>query len=152
MGGEGFDVDVSDDLLCLYTARLENSDGDYTFEVPAAEIEHGDLSAGGTYRVAVLPRRGDAQEEPDRETGRSGHRQPSREPPVNEGDVREVTIEGLGDQGDGIARVDRGYVVIVPDTDVGDEVEIEIEELHDNFAMGRVVGVAGGEDEEHSVI
>lgn len=152
MSDEGFDVDVSDDLLCLYTARLEERDGDYTFEVPDAEVDHGDLSAGGTYRVAVLPRRGDTQAGADRQTDSDRRRQPSREPPVDEGDVREVTIEGLGDQGDGIARVDRGYVVIVPGTEVGDEVEIEIEELHENFAMGRVVGVAGDEDEGHSVV
>lgn len=140
-------MDVSDDLLCLYTARLEERGGDYTFEVPDAELEHGDLSAGGIYRVAVLPRRGDSEEPSERDHGR--RRQPSREPPVDEGDIRKVTIEGLGDQGDGIARVDRGYVVIVPDTEVGDEVEIEIEELHDNFAMGRVVG---SEEEEPGVI
>ena len=136
---EGFHVDLSEDLLCLYTAQLEERDGGFAFEVPEAELELGDLSSGGVYRVAVLPK--DAQSGGD---GQARNRpRPRRAPPVEEGDVREVTIEGLGDQGDGIARVDRGYVVIVPDTDVGDEVEIEIADLHDNFAMGRVVGDAG---------
>ena len=134
-GNEGFDVDLSDDLLCLYTARLEERDGGYSFDVPESELELGDLDEGGVYRVAVLPKDGGSGG-----TRRERRSQPSRAPPVEEGDVRQVTIEGLGDQGDGIARVDRGYVVIVPGTDVGDEVEIEIRELHDNFAMGRVVG------------
>ena len=136
-------MDVSDDLLCLYTARLDEREGEFVFEVPESELDLGDLEAGGVYRVAVLPQSDGA--DGDRGRKRRPKRQPDREPPVEEGDVREVTIEGLGDQGDGIARVDRGYVVIVPDTDVGDEVEIEIRELHDNFAMGRVV-----EDEEPS--
>ncbi|MFC6906743.1 TRAM domain-containing protein [Halalkalicoccus tibetensis] len=35
-------------------------------------------------------------------------------------------METIGDQGDGIARVERGYVVIVPDTDPHEHVEIEI--------------------------
>jgi len=140
-------VDVSDDLLCLYTARLEDRDGEFVFEVPDSELEFGDLETGGVYRVAVLPRSGESGGGADGSRDRRRARRPNREPPVEEGDVRQVTIEGLGDQGDGIARVDRGYVVIVPDTEVGDEVEIEIQELHDNFAMGRVVG---GREEEPS--
>ena len=133
-------MDVSDDLLCLYTARLEDNDGGYAFDVPSSELDLGDLEAGGVYRVAVLPKETDGGSGTAGDGQRARRRQPSREPPVEEGDVRTVTIEGLGDQGDGIARVDRGYVVIVPDTEVGDEVEIEISELHDNFAMGRVIG------------
>ena len=130
-------MDLSDDLLCVYTARLESGEDGYVFEVPDAELAVGDLEEAGVYRIAVLPAAAGRE--------RSGRRgRPRRAPPVEEGDVRQVTIEGLGDQGDGIARVDRGYVVIVPDTEVGDEVEIEIAELHDNFAMGRLVD--DGED------
>jgi predicted RNA-binding protein with TRAM domain len=33
-------------------------------------------------------------------------------PPVDEGDVRDVTIEHLSDQGDSIAKIKHGYVVI----------------------------------------
>jgi tRNA/tmRNA/rRNA uracil-C5-methylase (TrmA/RlmC/RlmD family) len=32
-----------------------------------------------------------------------------------------VTIETVGDQGDGIAKVERGYVVIVPETQPGEQ-------------------------------
>ena len=35
---------------------------------------------------------------------------------VESGDIHEVTIESLGDQGNGIAKIDCGYVVIVPGT------------------------------------
>ena len=59
-------------------------------------------------------------------------------PPVEPGDVREVTIESLGDQGDGIAKVDRGYVVIVLDTHPDDEVTVEIEQTRENLAFARV--------------
>jgi len=49
-----------------------------------------------------------------------------------------VTIESLGDQGDGIAKIDRGYVVIVPGTRPDDEVTVEIENARENVAFARV--------------
>ena len=51
-----------------------------------------------------------------------------------------MTIEDVGDQGDGIARVERGYVIIVPDTKLGDQVVIEIENVRQNVAFADVVG------------
>ena len=54
------------------------------------------------------------------------------------GDIRDVTIDSLGDQGDGIAKTDRGYVVIVPGTRPDDEVTIEIEQAKENVAFARV--------------
>ncbi|WP_242493277.1 TRAM domain-containing protein, partial [Haloarcula hispanica] len=65
------------------------------------------------------------------------HRQPK--PPVEEGEQRTVEIEDIGDQGDGITRVERGFVVIVPDTDVGERVTIEITDVGQNVAFGEVV-------------
>ena len=59
-------------------------------------------------------------------------------PPVEPGDIREVTIESLGDQGDGIAKIDHGYVVIVPGTHPDDEVTVEIEQARENLAFARV--------------
>ncbi len=55
----------------------------------------------------------------------------------------EPEIEDLGKQGDGIARVERGYVIIVPDTEVGERVKIEVTEVKSNFAVGEVVEEAG---------
>jgi predicted RNA-binding protein with TRAM domain len=57
--------------------------------------------------------------------------------------MRYVEIEDLGKQGDGIARVERGYVIIVPDTEVGERVKIEVTEVKSNFAVGEVVEEAG---------
>jgi predicted RNA-binding protein with TRAM domain len=133
-------VEIPEDLLCLYTARIEDRGESHVVEVPDRELTHGDVEEEEFYRVALIPTGTEdtsAGEAPARES--SGESRPERDPPVDEGERRTVEIENLGDQGDGIARVERGYVVIVPDTDVGDEVEIEIEELHPNFAMGRVV-------------
>jgi len=133
-------VEIPDELLCLYTARVEDRDGTHVIDVPDRELRNGDVEAGGQYRVALLPTDDSTPETDGSAAGNTStdDREP-RDPPVREGDRRTVEIESLGDQGDGIARVERGYVVIVPETDVGDEVAIEIEDLHPNFAMARVV-------------
>ena len=43
--------------------------------------------------------------------------------------MREVEIESLGDQGDGITKIDGGYVVIVPDTEVGERVTTRLDDV-----------------------
>ncbi len=62
----------------------------------------------------------------------------SFEKPVEEGKTYEVEIEDLGSKGDGIARKD-GFVIFVPDTEVGETVEIEITSVGRKFAFGEVV-------------
>ncbi|WP_342764486.1 TRAM domain-containing protein [Thermococcus sp. 21S9] len=64
---------------------------------------------------------------------------PSRKPPVKRGERYKVRIEALGKGGDGIARI-KGFVIFVPNTDVGEEVQIEIKSVKERFAFGEVVG------------
>jgi predicted RNA-binding protein with TRAM domain len=77
----------------------------------------------------------ESQQPPSREF----KNQSSSEPPVDEGEVRDVTIETVGDQGDGIAKVERGYVVIVPGAQPGDEPTVEIEQVQENVAFARII-------------
>jgi Predicted RNA-binding protein, contains TRAM domain len=107
----------------------------YIVEVPKREIETGSLDPDETYRVALISRSATSEDESiERE-------QPSSEPqpPVEPEELRYVEIEDIGKQGDGIARVERGYVIIVPDAEVGDRVKIEISEVKSNFAVGEVI-------------
>jgi len=60
-------------------------------------------------------------------------------PPVSEGERRTVTIETLGDEGDGIAKVERGYVVIVSDAEPGDTVTVEITNVRENVSFASKV-------------
>jgi predicted RNA-binding protein with TRAM domain len=131
-------MEISDQLRCLFTADIERRDGSHVVEVPEQELELGGVEDGATYRVALLsaPDRTTADEEstvsePRRENG-------PPEPPVEMGETRRVEIEEIGDQGDGIAKVERGYVVVVPDTDRGERVEIEITDVKQNVAFARV--------------
>ncbi|WP_436907739.1 TRAM domain-containing protein [Halosimplex marinum] len=142
-------MEISDQLRCLFSARVEEQDGSYVVEVPKREVRTGSVAAGDTYRVALVPSpasgddgagggsdAGDAgAERRERETEpRSG-----RSPPVEEGEERTVEIEDIGEQGDGITRVERGFVVIVPDTEQGERVTVEITDVRENVAFAEVV-------------
>ena len=83
-------VEISEKLLCLFSAEVTEDGERYTVRVPRREVETGE-------------------------------------------------IEDLGKQGDGIARVERGYVIIVPGAEVGEQVKIEVTEVKSNFAVAETV-------------
>jgi predicted RNA-binding protein with TRAM domain len=136
-------MEISEKLLCLFSAEVRETDGgEYVVDVPAREVETGSLEPGETYRVALVARDGTTERATDADESASGTGD-GPQPPVEPGEMRYVEIEDLGKQGDGIARVERGYVIIVPDTEVGERVKIEVTEVKSNFAVGEVVEEAG---------
>lgn len=131
-------MELSDQLRCLFTAEVERRDGSYFVKIPESEIDLGTIENGSTYRVAMLSALEEA--EPARErSAPQGRQRGGSAPPVSVGETVEVEIEDIGEQGDGIARIGPGYIVFVPDTDVGDRVTIEINDARENFAFGEVV-------------
>ncbi|ELZ49846.1 TRAM domain-containing protein [Halorubrum distributum JCM 10118] len=135
-------VEISDSLRTMFSAQIEERDGSYIVDVPASEIEHGALAADETYRVAILKSESSTSKKTQEEQPQSAAQEPtptSDGPPVDEGEVRDVTIETTGDQGDGIAKVERGYVVIVPGGQPGDEPSVEIEQVKENVAFASIV-------------
>ncbi|MDX1748316.1 MAG: TRAM domain-containing protein [Halobacteriales archaeon] len=136
-------VEVPDSLRSVFSATVQERDGAYVLEVPRGEVDHGAVEPGRTYRVAVLAAASGSTAARDAHSsagnGRSRGPNGVPEPPVEEGEVRDVTIETLGDQGDGIAKVERGYVVIVPDARPGDNPTVEIEQVRRNVAFASVV-------------
>lgn len=136
-------VEIPNSLRSLFSGTVEERDGSYVVTVPSSEIEQDALSHGETYRVAILETQEDptppARDPPPDEQSRATGQQGPPEPPVDEGEIRDVTIETVGDQGDGIAKVERGYVVIVPDTQPGSQPTVEIETVRENVAFATVV-------------
>jgi predicted RNA-binding protein with TRAM domain len=127
-------LEISEKLLCLFSAEV-TSDGDsYTVEIPKREVDTGSIDPGETYRVALIASEDDAEPTSEPE-------EPSTEPqpPVEPGEIRYVEIEDIGKQGDGIARVERGYVIIVPGAEIGERVKIEVTEVKSNFAVGEII-------------
>jgi predicted RNA-binding protein with TRAM domain len=135
-------VEIPDSIRSMFSGSVRKRGDSYVVEIPAGEVENGGVRLDETYRVAVLdaptpasgsdsaPRNAPAEEPNDR--GRP-------EPPVTEGEVRDVTVEAVGEKGDGIAKVENGYVVIVPGATPGDNPTVEIERVEENVAFAGVL-------------
>jgi len=130
-------MEIPEELRCLFSTQIEEQNGTYQIEVPPEELQVGGIQDQGTYRVAILS----TPSEPDTEdiSQEAVRERSAPAPPVEEGDQRDVEIEDIGEQGDGITRVERGFVVIVPDTDQGERVTIEITDVQANVAFAEVV-------------
>jgi predicted RNA-binding protein with TRAM domain len=114
-------IEIPDELRTLFTQTVERRGDRYVVEIPAQAVTADTVTPGTVYRVALLtdqPTAGSATA-PDDQTV-------SPSPPVTEGEHRTVTIDDIGAEGDGIATVDRGYVVIVPGGTPGETVPVEI--------------------------
>lgn len=129
-------MDIPENVLCLFSAEVEAQEGSYRIEVPEQELALGDVEENKVYRIAVFDPGtvSVTQEIPQEDT-----EQEDLDPPVSEGDTRSVEIEDIGKQGDGIARVERGYIIIVPDTEKREQVTVEISHVQENLAFGEVV-------------
>ena len=58
--------------------------------------------------------------------------------PVEEGQIYSVTISDIGSQGDGVGKVE-GFVIIVPETKIGETVQVRINRVSKKVAFGSVV-------------
>ncbi|WP_256546677.1 TRAM domain-containing protein [Halobellus inordinatus] len=134
-------VEISDSLNTVYSAHIEEQDEKYVVSVPASEIERGDLSPEQTYRVALLttPTIGSSGETSQNSGTPDGKTSTQSKPPVTENEIRTVSVESIGDQGDGIAKVEHGYVVIIPGAQPGEEVTVKIDQVRDNVSFASVV-------------
>ncbi|WP_435195829.1 TRAM domain-containing protein [Natronomonas sp. EA1] len=130
-------MEISEKLLCLFSADIESEGDRYVVEIPRREIDTGSVEPGETYRVALIS--GDRPQTTSDDDGDDAVAPDEPQPPVEQGEIRYVEIEDLGKQGDGIARVERGYVIIVPGADVGERVKIEVSEVKSNFAVGEII-------------
>ncbi|MDS0473452.1 TRAM domain-containing protein [Natrinema sp. 1APR25-10V2] len=132
-------MEISDKLLCLFSTDVSEEEDRYVIEVPRQEIETGDIDPGEVYRVALISRDEAASDGDTAATSQPATAPSEPQPPVDVGETRYVEIEDIGKQGDGIARVERGYVIIVPGADVGERVKIEVTEVKSNFAVGEII-------------
>ena len=132
-------MEISEKLLCLFSTEIAQEDDRYVIEVPRREIDTGDIDPNEIYRVALIARDEAETESESGSTSRSTSPPTEPQPPVEVGETRYVEIEDIGKQGDGIARVERGYVIIVPGAEVGERVKIEVSEVKSNFAVGEII-------------
>lgn len=151
-------VEISDSVQLLFETSLEKERDRYTISIPSELVEDGSLSERQTYRVAILPGSNpvsESESSPNHSQARSradtanqgratskkqlsSNQAPS--PPVEVGETRSVTIDTLGDKGDGIAKVERGFIVIVSGTQPGDQVKVRITDVKENVAFAEPIG------------
>jgi len=143
-------AEIPDSLRVLFETALERDGDQYVVPIPRELVEGGGLDADEPYRVAVLARGADAaaghderdatasDDRPTAEDPSGGHHR-GQQPPVAEGDVRSVTIDTLGDQGDGIAKVERGFILIVPGTSPGDQLNVRVTDVKETVAFAEPV-------------
>ncbi len=72
-----------------------------------------------------------------------------RNAPVNVGDELEVTIEAVGEKGDGLAKKD-GFVLFVANTKKGDKVKVKVTRVLKKVGFAEVVGQAAASEEQSS--
>jgi predicted RNA-binding protein with TRAM domain len=142
-------VEISDQLECLISDSIEQDGGSYRIEVPKCEIDNGSIVPGETYRVAILSTEtADEESDSQSQSRYTTSESTTQSPPVEQGDKRTLTIESVGDQGDGIAKVERGYVVIVPGARPDDKVEVEIQNARENVAFAEVIRTTSSTTDE----
>jgi predicted RNA-binding protein with TRAM domain len=153
-------LEIIDKVQSLFTAKIEEVDDGYAVKIPTNEIDLGTLEADGQYKFAIIR---DDQVEAEtnsatasgdtRRTSQRSHRTQQQhtsselssthgeqqQPPVQEGEQLQVEIENVGEEGDGVAKVDRGYVVMVEGASVGDKPIVNIENVQPNVAFASVV-------------
>jgi len=142
-------MDISEELTCLFTADVEEHDQSYVLEIPTQEVDIGYVDPAEDYQVAILrTSEKPSQSQPDSSASSDtrDHQPETDQPPVSTGETRVVEISELGDQGDGLARVERGFVVIVPETEKGQRVRIQIETVRETVAFGHVIEHLGRAD------
>ncbi len=59
--------------------------------------------------------------------------------PIEEGQELELTIEAVGEKGDGIAK-SKGFVIFVPGVKEGETVKVRVTKVLRNFGFGEVIG------------
>ena len=142
-------MDISEELTCLFTADVEEHDQSYVLEIPTQEVDVGYVDPAEDYRVAILrtsEKPSQSQPDPSASSETDDQQSKADRPPVSTGETRVVEISELGDQGDGLARVERGFVVIVPETEKGQRVRIQIETVRETVAFGHVLEHLGRVD------
>jgi predicted RNA-binding protein with TRAM domain len=77
---------------------------------------------------------------------RFGEKRHNTLPPVRVGEEIDVTIEAVGEKGDGICKK-QGFILFVPETVEGDRVRIKITKILHKVGFARVIGPAQTQEE-----
>lgn len=139
---------IPEELVYFSTHEIQQSDGQYEIQIPETHVDGSPLGESDEYRVAIMQTTdtqsssqtaSDSDSEKSTVSNRNSSTGGGYEPPVSVGEELTVTIDSTGDQGDGIAHVAGGYVVVVEDASVGDELLVHIDSVKQNYSFASIV-------------
>ena len=125
------------ELSCLFSSLVEADDESHFITLPSQELVSLDIDTNTTYRVLFLPKLPGEKTLPNESLS-----PPIISPPdalVTIGDICEVLVEDIGNEGDGIARIGPGYIIFIPKTDIGHKVKIKINSVTNRCAFAEVI-------------
>jgi predicted RNA-binding protein with TRAM domain len=143
-------MEVDGSIVTLFHAQLSEFEETPVIKIPEQEVETGPIDDETTYRIAVIEdscimeSESDSKSDPLSEiSGSRTEPRPERQggPPVSEGERCKVTIEGVGEEGDGMAKID-GYTVFVPESEVNETLQVEIVKVRPNFAFAEPINTS----------
>jgi predicted RNA-binding protein with TRAM domain len=116
----------------------ERSDSGRT-ETQESQVEQSPGTQGPQRTATPAERRTASKTSPTSDRSETAPDSRLDRPPVTEGETLEVEIEGMGEKGDGLAKVGPGYVVFVSDTEIGQQPLVRVTTARENFAFAEVV-------------
>ena len=126
------------ELSCLFSSLVEADDESHFIMLPSQELISLDIDTNTTYRVLFLPKLPGEKSLPNKSLSPSIISPPS-DTLVTIGDIYEVLVEDIGNEGDGIARIGPGYIIFIPKTDIGHKVKIKINSVTNRCAFAEVI-------------
>lgn len=128
---------IADRLKTVFGGDFFEPSGDDEPPVPETDRTAGDDgdAASPVQTSATSQRQEQRKVGPDSSTSEGSNG--SRVPPVDEGDVTELRVVEIGDEGDGLAFID-GFSIFVPGTQIGDHVRARITSVGSRFGFAEV--------------
>lgn len=128
-------MEISEQLRCLFSGRVEEEGGSYVVEVPKHEVERGNVDPNGTYRVALVPAPsasgGDGDDGVETGRDRTGAGRASTEADDGTADDADSEHEPTADDQTGRTNDDHGYQRQRPPVEEGETRRVEIQDLGD---------------------
>ena len=106
-------ISMYSELSCLFSSLVEADDESHFIMLPSQELISLDIDTNATYRVLFLPKSPEEKSPPDESLSPSTASL-SSDALVTIGDIYEVLVEDIGNEGDGIARIGPGYIIFIP--------------------------------------
>ena len=133
-------TEISRKLACLYSAMIDTEGDSSTIAVPKREFDNTSSIQPRPTGALLTSTQADSETATASPTTEAESSPPSSidQPPVTEDDVE---IKTLGDQGDGIAKIGPGYVVIIPETAVDDRVAVRIDTAEANMVSVEIINL-----------